>query len=141
MALGQLVKSAKDKVADAGVMAAEKVADSGAAATEKLNEMLDDYRAAVDHLRKFGFEVGRFQVGMGILPEVQTSISGSIARVEEDEMRALAEQSADRRLLAGIARALVAAKEFRKRVDIEYDSVTVDVKLGLPPRISFDLHA
>ena len=57
----------------------------------KVNEWLDEYKKAIAILERFGFTVGKFTVGMGILPEIHTSISGSEhsrREPQEDDQRA-----------------------------------------------------
>ena len=52
----------------------------------KVTEGLDECKEAIAALEAFGFTVGRISVGMGILPEIHTSISGSIESIREDEL-------------------------------------------------------
>lgn len=115
---------------------AETAMDVSNAGIGKVNELLDEYKMALDLLGKFGFTVGKFQFDMGVLPEIRTSISGSIANVQADELKQMAEARADEKLLAAILNALVNAKGFYDRLQLKSSTVTADVKLGLPPGIS-----
>ncbi len=116
--------------------AAEKATDFGGVATAKVNELLDDYKNALDVLAKFGFSVGKFQVEMGILPEVRTSISGSVASIRDDQLKAMEEEYKENKLLVTMLSALVTAKGFSERVQLKASSVTLNIKLGLPPSIA-----
>jgi hypothetical protein len=115
---------------------AEKAADVSSIGLGKVDELLDDYKTAIDVLGKFGFTVGKFQVELGILPEIRTSITGSIAGIQEDQLKSMAEDHRDNKLVVGILNAFVTARGFYDRVQLKSSSVTADVKLGLPPGIS-----
>ena len=55
-------------------------------------------------------------------------------------LQKLTEEHKDNKLLAGMLNALIRAKQVRDRVDISYfTGTTLNVKLGVPPSISFDL--
>jgi hypothetical protein len=52
----------------------------------------------------------------------------------------LIEDHKDNKLLVSMLKALITAKEVRDRVDLPYFTGTkLDIKLGVPPKISFDL--
>ena len=126
----------KDKFKEAK----EKVADIGGVAAEKLSAVLEDYSVAVETFENFGFKVTRFRVGMGLLPEINTSIRGSLKRVKEDEIKELIEKNKDKKILVAMLNALLAAKDIQVRAKlVNFGQVVLDVKLGIPPSISFEL--
>jgi hypothetical protein len=112
---------------------ADKAADAGGAAVGKLNELLDEYKKGVAALREFGFSVGKFQVEMGILPKVKTSITGSIASLQEGALKKTIDEHHENKLVVAMLNALLTAKGFYDQVELTASSVTLHVDLGLPP--------
>ena len=118
----------------------EKAADMGGATKAKIDETLEEFKKAINLFGKFGFKVGKFKVSMGPIPEVSTSFSGSLEKVQVENMKQLIEDHKDNKLLVSMLKALITAKEVRDRVDLPYFTGTkLDIKLGVPPKISFDL--
>jgi len=119
----------------------EKAADMGSATKAKIDETLEEFKKATNLFGKFGFKVGKFKVVMGTLPEVSTSVSGSLEKVQVENIKQLIEDHKDNKLLVSMLKALITAKEVRDRIELPYFTGTkLDIKLGLPPKISFDLH-
>ena len=117
-----------------------KAADLGGATKAKIDETLEEFKNATVLFGKFGFKVGKFKVGMGALPEITTSVSGSLEGVQVENISQLIEDHKDNKLLASMLKALITAKEVRDRVELPYfTGAKLDIKLGVPPKISFDL--
>ncbi len=112
----------------------------GDVAKGNVNEWLNQYKKAIVVLEKFGFTVGKFTVGMGILPEIHTSISGSIENIREDNLKKMIEEHRTETLLVSLLDALITAKRFWEHVELKLTSVTLDVTLGVPPCIKVDFH-
>ena len=51
----------------------------GQLAGDQLTEWMKDYKKATNTLETIGFAVGKFMIGMGVLAEVHTTLSGKIA--------------------------------------------------------------
>ena len=118
----------------------EKASDLGGATRAKIDETLEEFKKATDLFGKFGFKVGKFKVGMGALPEITTSVSGSLEGIQLENIKQLIEDHKDNKLLTSMLKALATAKEVRDRVELPYfTGAKLDVKLGVPPKISFDL--
>ena len=131
-----------DKLKDVTEKAAEKATEVGGVAAEKISELLEEYRSAVAALETFGFTVGKFNVGMGLLPEIRTTIDGSLEAIDSAELQELIEKNEQKKILVTCLQALVMAKDFQQRADLmQFQKVTLDLKLGIPPKITFDLHA
>ncbi len=118
----------------------EMIGGWGGVPKGKVNEWLDKYKKAVAVLETFGFTVGKFSVGMGIFPEIHTSISGSIENIREDGLKKMIEEHQAETLLVSLLNALVTARRFWERVELKLTSVTLDITLGVPPRISVEAH-
>ncbi len=106
----------------------------------RVNKLLDEYKRAMAVLETFGFTVGKFSVGMGIFPEVHTSISGSIENIREDGLRKLIEEHQAERQLVLLLNALITARRFWERVELKLTSVTLDITLGVLPKINVEAH-
>jgi hypothetical protein len=118
----------------------EKAADIGGATKAKIDETLEEFKNAINLFGEFGFKVGKFKVGMGALPEINTSVSGSLEKVQVENIKQLIVDHKDNKLLVSMLKALITAKEVRDRVELPYfTGAKLDIKLGVPPKISFDL--
>ena len=106
----------------------------------KVTTWLDEYRKAIALLEDFGFAVGRFTVSMGILPEIHTSITGSIESIHEDALRKLIDERQAEPLLVSMLKALITLRHFWEHVELKLKSVTINVTLGVPPKIAVEAH-
>ena len=129
MALKDFIETFKEKT--------EGLAD---VAKGKVNEWLDEYKRAVAILEGFGFTVGKFTIGMGILPEIHTSISGSIENIREESLKKMIHEHQAETLLVSLLNALIMARRFWERAELKLTGVTLDVTLGVPPHIKAHFH-
>lgn len=106
----------------------------------KVMTWLDEYKKAIALLEDFGFTVGRFTVSMGLLPEIHTSISGSIENIHEDALRKLIDERQAEPLLVSMLKALITLRHFWEHVELKLKSVTINVTLGMPPKIAVEAH-
>jgi hypothetical protein len=113
----------------------------GDVAKGKVNEWLDEYKKAIAIMETFGFTVGKFTVGMGILPEIHTSISGSIENIREDRLKKMIEEHQAETLLVSLLNALITTRRFWEHVELKLTSVTLDITLGVPPKINVEYTA
>jgi len=130
-----LMNKLKESAGQAGDLAGSAVELAGSAVA-KVNDLLDDYKKALDVLGKFGFTVDSFEATMGVPPQVKTSIAGSVASIREAELKTIADEHKDNKLVSAILNAVVTAKGFYDRVQLKSPSVRVEVALGLLPSIS-----
>jgi hypothetical protein len=110
------------------------------AAEGKLNELLDDYKKLTGVLERFGFKVGKFTVGIGVLPEIHTTISGSIEDLREESLKQMIAEHQGEATLVSLLKALVTAKQIWEHVELKLTAVTLDVTLGLAPKVAVDFH-
>ena len=106
----------------------------------KVTAWLDEYKKAIAILEDFGFTVGSFTVSMGILPEVHTSITGSIQNIHEEALRKVMEGHQAESLLVSMVKALILLRHFWEHVELKLNSVTINVTLGVPPKIAVEAH-
>ena len=110
------------------------------AAQGKLNELLDDYKKVTGVLEKFGFKIGTFSVGMGVLPEIHTTISGSVEDLREESLKQTIEEHQGEATLVSLLKALIASKQIWEHVELKLTTLTLDVTLGVPPKVGVDFH-
>ena len=101
---------------------------------------LDQWQKAMTILETFGFTVGRFTVAMGVVPEIHASISGSVANNREDGLKQIIAAHAGETLLVTMLEALIFAKHLWEHVELKLTSATLNVTLGLPPKVTVELH-
>jgi hypothetical protein len=106
----------------------------------KVTEGLDEWKNAIATLEAFGFTVGKFTIGMGILPEIHTSFSGSIENIREDDLKKMIQAKPEDRLLVSLLDALITARRLWEHMQLKLTSVTLNVTIGLPPKITVEMH-
>ena len=118
----------------------EAAADLGGVALQRVNELLDEYKRLVAVLQTYGLTVGTFEVGTGLLPEIRTSITGSVAALQEDAIKKEITAHAGQALLVSVLDALLKAKGLYNRVGLTFGLMTVDIKISVPPSIGVRFH-
>jgi hypothetical protein len=109
------------------------------AAMEKMTEWLDDYKKAIAVIETFGFTVGKFKVGMGIPPEVQASVSGSIENIHPDKLKTMVAEHSGEALLVSLLKALILSKQIWEQLDLNLTGVILRITLGVPPKIEVEI--
>lgn len=108
-------------------------------AGDKLTQLLDEYKKATKQLEALGFKVGKMTVGMGMLPELHTSVSGEIDNVDPDRLKAMIEEKKDDKLLVSLLKALVMSKNIHTHIESKLKAVTLQITLGVPPSVNIEL--
>jgi hypothetical protein len=129
MALMSMIDKAKGATEGLGDLAQAKVKD-----------WLVDYKKAVAVLDTVGFTVGKFSVGMGALPEIHTSLVGSIENIREERLRAMIDEHKSEDLLVSLLRTLIWARWGWEQMELKLTGVTLHVTLGVPPKLSAEIH-
>jgi hypothetical protein len=107
---------------------------------EKINMLLAEYSQAVSALQALGLTVGKIRVEMGLLPQVSTTIRGSINDLDPENIQQLLHANPDKKLLNAILSALLTLVRIREVVDLKSSNdVVLDVTLGVPPKVSAEL--
>jgi hypothetical protein len=111
-----------------------------AAAQEKVNSLLADYKEVIVLLKQLGIKVDNFQITTGVgIPQITTRLSGSIGELKADEIEELIESKTENQLLALMLKPLLTVKEVQENNLSELDDVTINVALGLPPKVTINL--
>ncbi len=106
----------------------------------QLTEWIADYKKATRTLETIGFQVGNFTIGMGVLPEVHTTLSGKVSSIKKDEVEQLMQQHQDHSSTVTLLKGLLLAKQVSDHLEGRLDSVTLHIKLGIPPSVDVELH-
>jgi hypothetical protein len=84
--------------------------------------------------------VGSFEVKMGVLPEIQTSLVGLLERINQESVQKLIAENPDNKLLVLVLNALLITKDLQQRLNISnLKGIVVDIRLGIPPKVSVHL--
>jgi len=109
------------------------------AATESANKLLEHFNDAIPTLKGLGLTVSNVHLGMGILPEIQATLTGSIEAVDPAKIQELIDSNKEkeRDFLTLVLRSLQAASRMKDQISAAgFKGVKVDLKLGLPPHVS-----
>jgi len=125
------------------MMGSVKSATEGMAdvARDKMGDWVEELKKANGILEALGFRVSKFTIAMGALPEVHSSVSGSMADVKEEELRKLAAEHVAETLLVSALNALITARKLWEHVELKnLNRVTLNMKLGVPPKVDVEIH-
>ncbi|HLO47147.1 MAG TPA: hypothetical protein VK211_01775 [Kamptonema sp.] len=138
--LGNPIQSAKDKAQGATGKLTEQVAGISAAAQEQFNAILEEYQKVLPMAESLGLSVGSFQLEMGLVPEIRTTLSGSVERVNKEAVQKLIADHPNNKLLATILNALLITKDLQHKLNLKaLKGIEVDIKLGITPNVSVHL--
>jgi hypothetical protein len=112
----------------------------GDLAQAKVQEWLAELKRATTVLETFGFTVGTLSVGMGALPEIHVSLMGSIEKIREDRLQAILDEHKGEELLVSLLKTLIWTRWAWEHVEVKLTAVTLHVTLGVPPRLSAEIH-
>ena len=112
----------------------------GNLAQTKMEEWLAEFKKATTVLETFGLTVSKFSVGMGALPEIHASLSGSIEDIHEDRLQAMIDAHKSEDLLVSLLKTLIWTRWGWERMEVKLTGVTVNVTLGVPPKLSAEVH-
>ncbi len=112
----------------------------GGMAEAKLIEWMDDYNQATATLKTLGFEIGKFTIGMGLLPEVHTTLTGKVSDIRKDRVELLMHEHHGHATTVTLLKGLLLARQVADHVQGALESVTLHVTLGLPPSVNVELH-
>ncbi len=105
-----------------------------------LEHAILEYKKATAVLETLGVTVGSFTIGMGLLPEVHTTLTGSIRDIQTDKVQALSAQYSDEALLVALLKALQWARWGWEHMELKVSTVTLHVTLGFPPKVTAEVH-
>ena len=119
---------------------AANVSAVGGLVSGQVIEWVKDYKKATKTLETLGFEVGKFTIGMGVLPEIHTTLSGKVANIKQDQVAELMQQHQDHASTVTLLKSLLLAKQVSDHLEGRLECVTLNIKLGIPPNVEVELH-
>ena len=120
--------------------AQEKTAGVSAAALEKIDEVINEFNAMLPFMEELGLSVASFNIEAGLLPQIKTSLVGSIDNIKDEAVEGLITQNENNKLLVAVLNAILMAKSIHQKLEGAYISIlkdlVIDISLGIPPSIS-----
>ena len=106
---------------------------------DKVNQLLDDFNKAVPTIKSLGLSMKKFHMGMGVIPEIEITLSGSVNAIDTKKIQELIQNNPDKKILTSILNALQTAFSAKEQLgDLAFERVEVVAKIGIPPKISVD---
>jgi len=106
---------------------------------EKLDSVLEEFKLMLPCLENLGFSVQNFNIEVGLLPQIKTSLRGSINDVKPELIEQIRLGNPTNKLLIAILNAVFLAKNLHQSIESNHISIfkdiIIDVKLGVPPGI------
>ena len=123
--------------AGATAAAAEKVAG---AALQKGQDLMRELNDTIPTLKALGFSVSNVRFGMGIVPEIGATLTGSVDTLDPQKLKELIERHRENKTVATILEALRTAANLKDELSaVGFKGVKTDVKVGLPPKAEVTL--
>jgi hypothetical protein len=108
-------------------------------ALAELHKLVDGYKKVIAVLEPLGFKMGKFSVVMGVLPEIHTSISGSVKDINEDALKKLMDEHQSEALLVTLLKTLILTKKIWDHMESKLTSATINLTLGISPKVTVDV--
>jgi hypothetical protein len=106
----------------------------------QVDEVLRQVNEALPLMETLGLSVDDMSIKMGMPPEFNASIIGSVEALDEQRLGELATSVGDNKLAASLVEALRTAAIFKEKLKkTSFKGVKLDVKLGLLPSIHVGL--
>lgn len=120
--------------------AQEQAGNLATAAQEKIDALIDEYNKILPLMEELGLSVNGFSIEAGVLPEIRTSLVGSIDNIKEEAINKIIAKNEGNKLLEIVLKAVLMAKKCHEKLEGVYISILkdiiVDIKLGVPPAVS-----
>ena len=117
-----------------------KAEEVAAAGEEKIDAIIDEFNKMMPFAEELGLSVASFDIEAGLLPQIKTSLVGSIEDINDETVERLIAENENNKLLVAIFKSVLMAKSIHQKLEGAYISIlkdlVIDVKLGIPPSIS-----
>ncbi len=118
----------------------EQAAGIASAAQEQFNAVLEEYQKVIPIAESLGLKIGSFNIDMGVLPEIKTSLIGSVDLIQKEAVESMIATHQSNKILVTILNALLITKDLQEKWHItNMKDIVVNIKLGVPPAISVHL--
>lgn len=120
--------------------AQEKAAGLSAAAQDQIDALIDEFNKILPFAEELGLSISSFNIEAGLLPEVKTSLVGSIEDIKDEAVERIISENENNKLLVAVLNSILMAKKIHGRLEGAYISIlrdlVIDIKLGVPPSVS-----
>ncbi len=110
-----------------------------AATTDKIRQWVEDFNAAVPAMKALGFAVKNFSFTVGVIPEMNATLIGSVDALNPQKFQELREHTTNKALQALMGALLTTTRLKQQLTAVGLRAVEVEIKLGLPPLIKVNL--
>ncbi|MDJ0902770.1 MAG: hypothetical protein QNJ55_28610 [Xenococcus sp. MO_188.B8] len=111
-----------------------------AAGEEKIDAIIDEFNKMMPFAEELGLSVASFDIEAGLLPQIKTSLVGSIENIKDETVERLISENESNKLLVAMFKAVLTAKSIHQKLEGAYISVlkdlVIDIQLGIPPSIA-----
>lgn len=118
----------------------EQTSEMAAVAQEKINLILEEYQRFLPYAQELGLEIDSFSIEAGVLPQIKTSLKGSVDSINEEAIERIKAENNKNKLLITVLDSILLAKKCNEKLESVYISILkdiiIDIKLGIPPAIS-----
>ncbi|VXD13547.1 conserved hypothetical protein [Planktothrix serta PCC 8927] len=118
----------------------DQTTEMAAIAQEKINLILEEYQKFLPYAEQLGLKVDSFSIEAGVLPQIKTSLRGSIDNIKNEMIEKIKSENNNNKLLIAVLNAILLAKKCNDKLESVYISlfkdIIIDIKLGIPPAIS-----
>ena len=136
----KIVHNIQEQAAETTQRIKKASSDASVAISSKVQGLVNDFNAAIPTMEALGFSVSSFTIGVGLIPEIDATLKGSVKALDIHTIQKVIEEHADNKSLKAILEALHTAAKFKEQLtEMGIKGVEIDIKLGLPPLVSIEL--
>ena len=109
------------------------------AAGGAIDSLLKDFNQAVPTLKALGLSVTDMKIGMGVPPEVEITLTGSLDAINPEKLKSLMDAHQGNTVLVSSLKALETAHSMKELLgDLMFKGIEAKIKLGLLPKIEIE---
>jgi len=117
----------------------EVVGHMAQAASGTIDGLLKDFNQAVPTLKALGLSVTDMKIGMGVPPEVEITLTGSLDAINPEKLKSLMDAHQGNTVLVSSLKALETAHSMKELLgDLMFKGIEAKIKLGLLPKIEIE---
>ena len=108
-------------------------------AQERIDLFIEEYTKFLPYAEKLGLKVDSLTIEAGALPEIQTSLRGSLENITNEKVERIKSENSNPLFLAFLD-AILLAKDFNDKLKDIYISpvkeIVIDITFGIVPHVS-----
>jgi len=107
---------------------------------DKAQQMTREFNDTIPTIKALGLSVSNVSLGMGIVPEIGATLTGSVEALDQQRLKDMIERHRENKIVTTILEALGTASRLKDQLSqIGFKGIRVDVKLGIPPKVEVGL--